>query len=696
QRIRYERETSRESTADSYTFYPTEEQIEDFAELIEKIEQQTHAGSKCGILKIVPPNGWKPREEGYSNKTVGATKITRPVKEIYSSANKPKCFTKDVSVHKKELTWSELQTYAKKNKLTVVNGDLDDRKEIDKLLFESMKKDLLPDPVYGADTEGSLYDEDVTTLNVSHLGTILDDLKSTRITGVTTTYLYFGMWRTMFPWHAEDVDLYSINYLHHGTPKHWWSIPPEAADLFERMMSQLFPDDAAKCGAFLRHKNYIVHPDTLRLYGIPFAITTQRKNEFIITLPRGYHMGYNTGLNIAESTNFASDRWVDFGMNSVLCSCKKEAVHINVEAFVKKYRTEEEHEAFKKYWLSPRIDARRHNAMKIGRNYTLNFTDSMYSKNENNLFVEKQYNELRSKHFPHCAVCETFLPEDCCEYMGQIPDRSRSFVTSNLLSKKKSKSVFDEEEEKEEIKEEDDEDSGRFTLDEPPFDPKEDRVLVCENCKVSVHEQCYSKRSQYDERDEETPWKCMRCCEKDETRIRAATCVLCELRGGALVKALLGSTSTFVHVVCALAHRRSFFFDPSDYLNQVYIHPPPRYEADDKILKLLSEAEYRDLPRKPFDAIANRYQCSICKVHGEGLLVCSACVLEEEEDAEMVHATCARGVGMRMERREYPHLVVLYCHKHVDRLIRLPEGTEIEVGDGRRGRIVGYVFDEEE
>lgn len=33
---------------------------------------------------------------------------------------------------------------------------------------------------------------------------------------------------------------------------------------------------------------------------------------------QGYHMGYNTGNNVAESTNFASDRWVGFGMNYVV------------------------------------------------------------------------------------------------------------------------------------------------------------------------------------------------------------------------------------------------------------------------------------------------------------------------------------------------------------------------------------------
>ena len=73
-------------------------------------------------------------------------------------------------------------------------------------------------------TPGTLTEPSVKEWNINGLATILDgmvDEYGVAIPGVNTAYLYFGMWKTSFAWHTEDMDLYSINYLHFGAPKLW-------------------------------------------------------------------------------------------------------------------------------------------------------------------------------------------------------------------------------------------------------------------------------------------------------------------------------------------------------------------------------------------------------------------------------------------------------------------------------------------
>ena len=200
---------------------------------------------------------------------------------------------------------------------------------------EFWKKVCYSPPLSAADIEGSLFDADCPW-NVARLDTMLSRTLASAgasIPGVTSPYLYFGMWRALFAWHTEDLDLYSVNYLHFGAPKTWYTVPPEHRKRFEIVAQGLCPELFRTCPEFFRHKEILLSPQLLRQQGIPLVRVVQREREFVVTYPGAYHAGFNHGYNCAESTNFATQAWVDVGACARSCYCCGDAVHIDMRIF---------------------------------------------------------------------------------------------------------------------------------------------------------------------------------------------------------------------------------------------------------------------------------------------------------------------------------------------------------------------------
>jgi hypothetical protein len=212
-------------------------------------------------------------------------------------------------------------------------------------------------PMYGADMPGSLFDDTTKEWNVAKLENLLDVLGQ-NIPGVNTAYLYLGMWKASFAWHLEDVDLYSINYIHFGAPKQWYSISQEDARRFEAAMrskynvtlakssltdclTAIWPNDAKNCDQFLRHKTYLISPSLLQSqFNIRVNRLVHHEGEFVITFPYGYHSGYNLGYNCAESVNFATDAWLEYGKVARKCNCEADSVWVDVQEIERKLRGE--------------------------------------------------------------------------------------------------------------------------------------------------------------------------------------------------------------------------------------------------------------------------------------------------------------------------------------------------------------------
>lgn len=84
----------------------------------------------------------------------------------------------------------------------------------------------------------------------------------------------------------------------------------------------------------------LISPQVLQANNIPFNKITQEPGEIMITFPFGYHAGFNHGFNCAESTNFASERWIEYGKRATQCHCRSDMVKISMDTFVKRFQPE--------------------------------------------------------------------------------------------------------------------------------------------------------------------------------------------------------------------------------------------------------------------------------------------------------------------------------------------------------------------
>lgn len=310
-------------------FRPTmEEFTSGFSEYISKIEPIC---KEFGLGKIIPPEEWNPRKHGWYNNIIKSLTIPAPISQYVSGM---KGIFQQTNIIGKPLKISKFISVADDALESRVPANSDE--EIERRFWKNIR---FEPPMYGADMKGSLFPKKLFHWNVSRL-TEQNLLKylGVDVDGVNSSYLYFGMWKAMFSWHTEDMDLFSINYLHFGESKRWYVIPEHERSKFEQFASSHFPELYKECKFFLRHKTTMISPTILKSANISVYTGIQRENEFIITFPGAYHAGFNHGFNCAESLNFAVESWVPRGLKANICNCKPDNVSINMDAFLHNYK----------------------------------------------------------------------------------------------------------------------------------------------------------------------------------------------------------------------------------------------------------------------------------------------------------------------------------------------------------------------
>lgn len=137
------------------------------------------------------------------------------------------------------------------------------------------------------------------------------------ISGMTIPWIYVGSLLSTFCWHVEDHYTLSANYCHFGSTKKWYGIPASDSDKFEKLMKETAPDLFKKQPDLLHQLVTLMSPMKLIDNGISCYYANQNPHEFVITYPKVYHAGFNSGFNFNEAVNFTMDLWLEYGEQSI-------------------------------------------------------------------------------------------------------------------------------------------------------------------------------------------------------------------------------------------------------------------------------------------------------------------------------------------------------------------------------------------
>ncbi|CAF1867631.1 unnamed protein product [Brassica napus] len=345
----------RPDIAEAPVFYPSLEEFEDTVAYIEKIRP---SAEPYGICRIVPPLAppFRLREKSIWEGIKFHTRVQNvellqnrgPVKQkqkkkpkVRSSSSKrrPSSVPDSVSSPEEEevfgfnsgpdFTLEEFEKYARCFKESYFESKEGNAPSVEETegeywrIVEQATDDV--EVYYGADLEnkvlGSGFERGETSgWNLNNLPRLSGSLLSFErgdISGVLVPWVYVGMCFSTFCWHVEDHHLYSINYNHFGEPKVWYGVPGTHATALEKAMRKHLPDLFEETPDLLHGLVTQFSPSILKDEGVPVFRAVQRAGEYVLTFPRAYHAGFNSGFNCAEAVNVATVDWLSHGQNAV-------------------------------------------------------------------------------------------------------------------------------------------------------------------------------------------------------------------------------------------------------------------------------------------------------------------------------------------------------------------------------------------
>lgn len=255
--------------------------VEEFADPIAYIESIRAEAAQYGMCQIVPPDAWKPTCHINMDSPVMFSTKQQHIQSLQEGVEFEDGGSYNIRSYKKAaeegyVRWVEEHYEGRPPTLDNLCKDYWDTVETARYEIEVDYANDLDTTVVGSGFPPKLQSEHSGTPpmtseeyyhttgwnlnNIASTDQSLLKLVSSPINGINVPWLYLGMLFTTFCWHTEDNYLYSINYLHFGKEKQWYSIPGSHARQFEKASKDFLLESFKVSPDLLHHLTTQISP----------------------------------------------------------------------------------------------------------------------------------------------------------------------------------------------------------------------------------------------------------------------------------------------------------------------------------------------------------------------------------------------------------------------------------------------------
>lgn len=261
-------------------FYPSLKEMKNFNAYMEQIEEKCKG--ECAA-KIIPPDSFTK----HPSKRIPNNYVLKNVSTIsHAKIQSGNDCMYELSYKQSSKKYMNFHRSAE-----IIDYEIKSDSEIEDLVSKWIDNDQNTSE-YSLNNSTSLFNDKIKHFNLSKLTknhSLIHDQKFVKpLEGITTPFVYIGLFMTFFGFHLEDANLNSINYLHRGAPKVWYFVPESENSKLEKLVNRLAKTVGnITCSNIARHKDLMIPPSVLRRIKSAIIALCNTPNNSLYHFPVG-------------------------------------------------------------------------------------------------------------------------------------------------------------------------------------------------------------------------------------------------------------------------------------------------------------------------------------------------------------------------------------------------------------------------